>query len=100
MSDVSDLRQAKVAAELLAADNRFNSWELSNKARVAEHQARRVAADRTRGVHRASAPEYEALLRNRAADGIRVAVAHALQLRLEPDEIVEIARQAVAKNAP
>ena len=25
MSDVSDLRQAKVAAELLAADDRFNS---------------------------------------------------------------------------
>ncbi|HEV7566748.1 MAG TPA: hypothetical protein VGO31_12395 [Microbacteriaceae bacterium] len=71
----------------------------ANRTRVAEHQAGRGAGDRTRGAHRASALEYQDLQRSRAADGIRAAIVHALKLRLEPDEIVEIARQAVAKRA-
>ena len=46
-----------------------------------------------------SAPEYQDLMRNRAADGIRIAIAHALKLRLDADRILEIAHKAVAKAA-
>jgi hypothetical protein len=98
MHDERDLRQAKVAAELLAADDRFNSWELANKERAAEQRARRVAGAQKRGAHRLSAPEYQDLLRDRAADGIRMAIVHALKLRLEADEILQIAQTAVAKD--
>jgi hypothetical protein len=99
MDHERDLRQAKVAAELLAADDRFNSWEEANRVRVAELHARRTAGAPTRGVPRVSAPEYQDLQRNRAADGIRMAIAHALKLRLDAEEILEIAQKAVAKAA-
>jgi hypothetical protein len=99
MNDERDLREAKVAAELLAADDRFNSWEVANKARAAELQAKRIAGAHPRGVQRVSAPEYQDLQRDRAADGIRMAIAHALKLRLDAGEILEIAQKAVAEAA-
>jgi hypothetical protein len=58
MSDERDLRQERVAAELFAADARFDSWELANKVRVAELRARRVG-NHVRDLHRPSALEHQ-----------------------------------------
>jgi hypothetical protein len=96
--DVSDLRTAKMIAELLAAEDRFNAWEMAN-GRAGQAPARRVAGDQARDLHRANRLADQDLQRSRAADGIRAAIAHALTLRLEPGEIIEIARRAVGRTA-
>ena len=44
MSDLQDRRQARVAAELVAADDRFNAWQRANKELAAEFRAARVVA--------------------------------------------------------
>jgi hypothetical protein len=100
MSDLQDRRQARVAAELVAADDRFNAWQRANKELADEFRAAKLAAAEARAADPpGSSPEYDDLQRRRAADEIRAAIAHALALSVAPDEILEIVHAAVAKEA-
>jgi hypothetical protein len=100
MSGLQDQRQARVTAELLAADGRFNAWKRANRERADEHRATKMAEDERRSVELVSgSPGYHDLQRRRAVDGIRAAIAHALKLSLAPDAILEIVQAADAKEA-
>ena len=100
MSGLQDRRQARAAAELVAADDRFNAWQRANKDLADEFRAARViAAELRTAALLGSSPEYDDLQRRRAADEIRAAIAHALALSVAPDAILEIARDAVAREA-
>ena len=99
MSGLQDRRQARVAAELVAADDRFNAWQRANKDLAGEFRAARVIAAELRTAVLLGSPEYDDLQRRRAADEIRAAVAHALTLSTAPDAILEIVQEAVAKEA-
>ena len=78
MSGLQDRRQARVAAELVAADDRFNAWQRANKDLADEFRAARVIAAELRTAALLGSPEYDDLQRRRAADEIRAAIAHAL----------------------
>ena len=70
MTDLQDRRQAMVAAELVAADDRFKAWQRSNKDLADEFRADRViAAEHEPLALLRSSPEYDDLQRRRAADG-------------------------------
>jgi hypothetical protein len=100
MSDLQDLRQARVAAALVAADDRFNAWQRANKELADEFRAAKFAAAEARAADPPGpSPEYDDLQRRRAADEIRAAIARALELSVAPDAILEIVREAVARQA-
>jgi hypothetical protein len=97
MTRLRDRRQARVAAELVAADGRFDAWERANRERAEESRATRAAEDERRaGELVRPSVEYHDLQRRQAVDGIRIAIARALELALAPDAILEIVQEAVA----
>ncbi len=100
MSGFQDRRQARVAAALVAADDRFNAWQRANKELTDEFRAARIVAAETRTAGPLlSSPEYEDLQRRRAADRIRGAITDAVTLGLSRDAILAIVNEAVAKEA-
>ena len=48
MSGLQDRRQARVAAALVAADDRFNAWQRANRELADEFRAARIIAAETR----------------------------------------------------
>jgi hypothetical protein len=100
MSRLRDQRQARVAAERVAAEGRFDAWERANRERAEEHRAASAAEDERRSAELVMpSAEYHDLQRRRAGDGIRAAIARALELSLAPDAILEIVHETVAKEA-